>query len=92
MKKQEIIIGTGNPGKEEQIRLALSPTQIKLRGLSEFDVGDIKVVEDGETAQENARKKALAYAKALREPVLAIDNALYLCCRPSLFLFCKDFQ
>ena len=35
------------------------------------------VVEDGTTAQENARKKAIAYAKALGRLVLSMDNALY---------------
>ncbi|MFH1706003.1 MAG: non-canonical purine NTP pyrophosphatase [Patescibacteria group bacterium] len=74
----EIIIGTGNPGKEEQIRFALSSTKIKLRGLRDYDTTGIKVVEDGVTAQENASKKALAYSKGLQSPVLAMDNALYL--------------
>jgi 8-oxo-dGTP diphosphatase len=73
-----IIIGTGNPGKEEQIRFALSSTGIELRGLRDCDTTGVKVVEDGTTAKENARKKALTYSKALRGPVLAMDNALYL--------------
>ncbi len=34
--------------------------------------------EDGTTAQENARAKALAYAKAAGRPVFSMDNALYL--------------
>ena len=35
------------------------------------------MVEDGTTAQENARKKALVYAKTLGKTVLSMDNALY---------------
>jgi 8-oxo-dGTP diphosphatase len=35
------------------------------------------VVEDGATVQENARKKATEYARALGETVFSMDNGLY---------------
>lgn len=75
---KEIVIGTGNMAKEMQIRSALSSTDVTLLGLREFDTSGVEVEEDGKTAQENARKKALTYAKLIKKPVLAMDNALYL--------------
>ncbi|MFA6132075.1 MAG: non-canonical purine NTP pyrophosphatase [Patescibacteria group bacterium] len=71
-----IIIGTKNTAKINQIRGALALDGIFVEGLPpniEFD----EIKEDGATAQENARKKALIYSRTLGEPVLSIDNALY---------------
>ncbi len=73
---KEIIFGTKNPAKIAQVQGALNSLKIVVKG-----IGDIKnlpeVEEDGKTAQENARKKALAYAKAIGKPVFSMDNALY---------------
>ncbi|MFC1790046.1 non-canonical purine NTP pyrophosphatase [Patescibacteria group bacterium] len=76
MKKQ-IVIGTKNPAKVAQINHALSEVGIKLPSLVDFVVEQVEIVEDGQTAMENARKKALGYAKHLKLPVLATDNALF---------------
>lgn len=75
MKK--ITVGTLNPAKVEQIRGALSPLKnlVVLGIKNKSNLPDIK--EDGKTAQENARKKAIAYAEALGCPVLSMDIALY---------------
>jgi XTP/dITP diphosphohydrolase len=72
---KELIFGTGNKAKIRQVQDALGESAI-VRGISEFSV-DIEIDEDGTTAQENARKKAIAYAKALGRTVFAMDNALY---------------
>lgn len=73
---KELIFGTGNQAKIQQVQSVLGDS-VRVRGVNEFDI-DIKVREDGKTAQENARKKATAYASALRRTVFAMDNALYL--------------
>ena len=73
---KQIIIGTRNKAKLKQIQGALAPLQISVLGLPNVELPEIK--EDGKTAQENAEKKAVAYAKALGQPVLSMDNALYL--------------
>ncbi|MFH1252799.1 MAG: non-canonical purine NTP pyrophosphatase [Candidatus Uhrbacteria bacterium] len=73
---QQIIIGTKNTAKINQIRGALALSGISVDGLPSGVVFE-EVKEDGVTAQENARKKALAYAKTLGQPVLSMDNALY---------------
>jgi inosine/xanthosine triphosphate pyrophosphatase family protein len=74
---KQIIFGTTNQAKIIQAQAALDPLGIEVVGLSGFD-NLPKVVEDGKTAQENARKKAVAYCKAIGQPVLSMDNALYV--------------
>lgn len=73
----EIVIGTGNPAKKKAVQAALAPLGIAVLGTDDLNLV-LDVLEDGATAQENARKKSLAYARALGRPVLSIDNALYM--------------
>jgi len=73
---KDLIFGTTNPAKILQIQGALKPLGITVSGLPET-ARSIKVVEDGATAEENARKKAMAYSLAMNEPVLSMDNALF---------------
>lgn len=74
---KEIIFGTSNPAKITQVKGALAGLEIDIKGLDGFDnLPD--VIEDGQTAQENARIKALAFAKATGKIVFSMDNALYL--------------
>ena len=72
---QQIIVGTKNKAKLAQIKGALASLQLNIIGLPDDNLPDVK--EDGKTAQENAKKKALAYAGVLGHPVLSMDNALY---------------
>ncbi len=75
MKK--LIVGTTNPAKVDQIQGALKLLDLLVQGiLPDAEVPEI--IEDGETSQENAQIKALAYAKALGGKVFSIDNALFL--------------
>lgn len=74
---QQLIFGTTNPAKVLQVKGALAPAGIEVSGVSDKSLLP-EVVEDGKTANENARKKALAYAKALGKTVFAMDNALYI--------------
>lgn len=73
---KEIIFGTTNPAKINQIQGALAPLGITVKGIE--DMSALPVIEEvGTTAQQNARKKAITYAQALNQPVMAMDNALY---------------
>ncbi len=74
---KEIIFGTTNEAKIKQVRGALSPAGIGVMGILNKEILP-EVSEDGKTAVENARKKALAYAKTLGKVVFSMDNALYL--------------
>ncbi len=76
MDKKELIIGTTNEGKVKQISGALASLNLQISGLSKSDsLPDI--LEDGKTAQENAKKKAIIYAQFLGKNVLSMDNSLY---------------
>jgi XTP/dITP diphosphohydrolase len=70
-----LVIATGNAGKVAEIRelLAGFPVDIKFLG----DFGPLPpVVEDGETFEENAYKKASFTARILGIPALADDSGL----------------
>lgn len=73
---KEIVFGTTNEAKIKQVRGALVPAGIAVEGVKDKSILP-EVVEDGKTASENARKKSLAYAKALGRTVFSMDNALY---------------
>jgi XTP/dITP diphosphohydrolase len=73
---KEIIFATTNLAKVKQIQSVLAPIGLSVVGAVEkYKLPHIK--EDGKTPQENARKKALVYAKALNQTVFSIDNGLY---------------
>lgn len=73
---KEIIYGTINPAKVAQVKDVLEPLGYQVRSLADFDT-HVTVEEDGETAEENARKKAITYAKAFGKKVLSMDVGLY---------------
>ena len=72
-----LIIGTTNEAKVKQIKGALLPLKFQVDGVKDKSVLP-EVIEDGATAQDNARKKAVAYAKVLGATVLSMDNALFI--------------
>jgi len=73
-KDKKILVATTNPGKIAELR-AMLDFDVEWLGMS--DVGDIaEIKEDGSTFAENARKKALGYAKAARLWTIADDSGL----------------
>jgi XTP/dITP diphosphohydrolase len=73
-KKRKILIATGNPGKIIEIR-AMLDADVQWLGLADLPPMD-EIEEDGTTFAENARKKALGYAKATGLWTLADDSGL----------------
>ena len=74
-KQIPLVIATGNPGKVLEIEDLLNGFPIQVKSLADF--GPIpEVVEDGETFDENAYKKASFTAKILGMPALADDSGL----------------
>ena len=70
-----LVLATGNEGKIIEIRKMLSPFSVAIKSLKDF--GPIPpVVEDGDTFEENAYKKAHFTAKVLGFPALADDSGL----------------
>jgi XTP/dITP diphosphohydrolase len=73
-ENREILVATSNPGKIAEIRAMLGAD---LRWLGLADMGPIgEIAEDGATFAENARKKALGYAKETGLWTLADDSGL----------------
>lgn len=70
-----LVIATTNAGKTAEIRALLKAFPITIKNLSDF--GPIPpVVEDGDTFEENAYKKASFTARVLGLPALADDSGL----------------
>ncbi len=73
--KQVIVLATTNKGKTREMQDILKGFPIEIKNLSDF--GPIpEVVEDGETFDDNAYKKAAFTAKVLGLPALADDSGL----------------
>ena len=71
----ELLIGTGNPGKLKEIKLALEGLPLRFCSLAEYV--DLSVpIENGETYTENAIIKATDYARQTGLTVLADDSGL----------------
>jgi len=69
-----ILVATTNPGKVRELRAMLGG-DVEWKSLADFPgMGEVK--EDGATFAENARKKALGYARATGLWTLADDSGL----------------
>ncbi len=70
-----LIVATRNRGKSKEIREFLQDFPVEIKDLNDF--GPIpEAIEDGETFEENAYKKASFTAKVLGFPALADDSGL----------------
>src|ERR1700752_1491996 len=73
---QQILIATSNPGKLRDFAGAAAPHGIEIAGIPDFASLPL-VVEDGQTFEDNARKKAEEYSRyASGEIVVADDSGL----------------
>ena len=73
---REIVFASTNPAKVEQIAGALKGVANVTGVPNVAKLPEVK--EDGKTASENARKKALTYASHLNKTVMSMDNALQI--------------
>ncbi len=71
----DLVIASGNAHKVLEIRALCSGLPLRLRSLADFP-GLPAVVEDGATFEANARKKALAVARATGLIALADDSGV----------------
>lgn len=70
-----LVLATRNQGKTDEIRARLKDFPVEIRNLNDF--GPIPpIVEDGDTFDENAYKKASESARYLGLPALADDSGL----------------
>ena len=75
MEKIEVVIATRNSGKLREIQAILSPLGLKILSLRDFpEVPEI--IEDGQTFEENAVKKAAAVSRQTGRVAIADDSGL----------------
>lgn len=74
----KLLYGTRNPAKIAAMKRRLSELDIEIIGLKDLGKDIPKVVEDGNTPLENAKKKALKYYEAFKMPVFSCDSGLYI--------------
>ncbi len=72
---EELVLGTHNLKKRAELELLLAPFDLKLLTLADFDDA-INVVEDGDSFQANATRKAVQQALHLKRWVLGEDSGL----------------
>jgi XTP/dITP diphosphohydrolase len=72
----EIVVATGNPHKVEEIRALFRGLGIPIRGLAELDTQTTEPEETGKTFEDNARIKAVEYARQTGRACLADDSGL----------------
>jgi len=70
-----LLVATQNPGKAREFQHLLAPLRARLYFPSELGLR-VEVSEDGDTYTDNARQKALAYARASGLLTLADDSGL----------------
>ena len=71
----ELVIATGNPDKQKEIMAVLNDLPIMIRNQREFEPVP-EIIEDGETCEANAVKKATIIAKHTGRLTLADDTGL----------------
>jgi XTP/dITP diphosphohydrolase len=71
----KLLLATSNPGKIREYRLLLGGAAYELTTLAEEGIAEV-VTESGDTYEENARLKALAYARLSGLTTLADDSGL----------------
>lgn len=78
MKKiLKLVIATRNPGKKERYGKVLSGVVEEVLSLDDLGVKE-KPEENGETAEENAKIKAVFYTEKTGLPVFAEDESLFV--------------
>lgn len=76
MKKHAtVVVATQNQDKCREIRSLLKDLKVRVLSLDDFP-GSPKVVEDGDTFESNAEKKARVYSKRTRSLCVADDSGL----------------
>ncbi|WP_432408022.1 XTP/dITP diphosphatase [Wukongibacter sp. M2B1] len=71
-----MILASQNKHKLEEIRDILEDLNIDLISMDEAGLGDLKIVEDGETFEENSMKKAVTVMERTNTIAIADDSGL----------------
>ncbi|NLT57426.1 MAG: RdgB/HAM1 family non-canonical purine NTP pyrophosphatase [Clostridiales bacterium] len=76
MKLTQLVMATGNKGKLAELRALLAPLRIEVLSPADCGVEGMEVEETGETFEQNALIKALAYMRATGLAAVADDSGL----------------
>jgi XTP/dITP diphosphohydrolase len=76
MSGRALVFASRNPGKLVELRQLLAGLPIEVRAIDEVAPDMPEVIEDGDTFEANARKKARAVSLHTGLPVLADDSGL----------------
>jgi XTP/dITP diphosphohydrolase len=71
-----LVVATHNRGKLDELRVLLSGLGVQVLSVQDVTKRDIVVVEDGDTFEANAKKKALTVAAATMMLTIADDSGL----------------
>ena len=75
LTNHRLLLASANPGKLREFQAATAPLGIEVKTLPRF-CQFAPCIEDGETFEENARKKALYYSALTSEMIFADDSGL----------------
>lgn len=74
---RDLIISTTNPGKVKEIKELLKDLDLNIISKTEAGLGDIEIIEDGDTLKKNSFIKANALADG-KNLVLADDSGIFV--------------
>lgn len=72
--KRKMVIATDNPDKAKELRAILAALPYLVETKSEAGLGDVEIIEDGRTLEENALIKVRALADALPDTYIVADD------------------
>lgn len=75
---RKLILSSGNPHKVDELKKILANLEIQVLTKDEVGQGELDVIEDGDTLEANALKKARALAEKVEGIVLADDTGLFV--------------
>ncbi len=78
MRRKTLIVSSGNKGKIAEIKSILSELDIDIVSKGEVGLSDLEVIEDKDTLEGNAIKKALEIHKHKEGIVISDDSGLFV--------------
>lgn len=78
MELKKIIVASGNEHKIKEIKNILKGLPVEVVSKNEIGLKDFEVIEDGNTLEENAIKKAKEISEKVEGIVLADDTGLFV--------------
>ena len=78
MSRKTLIVSSGNKGKIAEIKSILDELDINILSKDEVGLSDLEVIEDKDTLEGNAIKKALEIRKYRKDIIISDDSGLFV--------------